>query len=173
MSKCRSISVSIEEIWMRNGICKKIWQSRKNKKARRNVKLHSIQTSRTIELFFARKRREIPRWLNPRKAKDPRQLDALIRIITKMRVRAYGLRHVPGRGTPGTAGEEKKGEEKERRSVIRGRRKYPMRKRVDDWNIKRTARVIRFRTIEFADSRGRAPNLSQNLVRETKESRRK
>lgn len=89
-----------------------------------------------------------------------------------MRVRALGPRHVPGRGTLGAAGEEKKEEEREE-CHTRGKREYPMRKRVDDWNIKRTARVIRFRTIEFADSPGRASNLSQNLVRETKESRRK
>lgn len=106
------------------------------------------------------------------KVKDPRQLDAFIRNYENACTCVRPAARSRSRNS-WSDGRRKKMEKKERRSVMRGRRKYPMRKRVDDWNIKRTARVIRFLTIEFADSRGRAPNLSQNLVRETKESRRK
>lgn len=40
-----------------------------------------------------------------------------------MRVRAYGLRHVPGRGTPGAVDEEKKGEEREEEECHTGEKK--------------------------------------------------
>lgn len=113
------------------------------------------------------KRRKIPRQRkSSRKGKDPRQLDAFIRnyenACTCVRIAARSRSRSSWKRSGDEEGKKKRGK---KRSVIRRGEEEspPMRKRVDDWNIKRTARVIRFRTIEFRQTLAAARQISRKI----------